>query len=357
MVVDLTGKKTALSSGWVSVEGVAWAPGGNEVWFAADTDNWAHTLRAVTLSGKQRVLFHSPSSVALFDVTPDGQVLMDSRSVRIEMIGFRDDETKERNLAWLDGSIPFDLSSNGETLLFEEGTGSANYYVCVRRTDGSPVIRLGDGVPYSLSSDGKWVLAQIPMTPPQLEVIPTGAGEIQRLPQIGLIYEQGAQWFPDAKHILFAASEPGHGTRLWVQDVFPPGRPRPFTGEGMSLFGKPLSPDEKMVVATGQHGKVALYPVNGGTPRSLQGIEADDQFIRWSDDKHVFVFTAGRLPALIYKVDVESGLRQKWREISPSDSSGVSYGMLSVVLTPDGKSGVYAFQRILSKLQLLEGLR
>lgn len=340
------------------MEGVAWAPGGNEVWFAAAKDNWAHTLWAVTLSGKQRALFHSPSHIGLFDVSPDGQVLMDSRSVRMEMIGLGDGETKERNLSWQDGSVPQDLSSEGKTLLFDSMTGSANYYVYLRKTDGSPVIRLGDGDPYSLSSDGKWALALLPTTSPQLELIPTGAGEVQRLPQIGLNYEQGAQWFPDAKQIVFAASEPGHGNRLWVQGVFPPGQPRPFTPEGVSLSGKPLSPDAKMVVATGQDGKMALYAVDGELPRTPQGIETDDQFIRWSEDnKHIFVFTAGRLPALIYKVDIESGLRQNWRKITPSDPTGVIYGMNSVVLTPDGKYGVYGFERVLSNLQLVEGLR
>src|SRR5262249_41487050 len=172
--------------------------------------------------------FRSPTHIALFDVGRDGRVLLDSRSVREEMIGFRDGETKERNLSWLDGSIPCDLSSDGTTLLFKEVAGALNYYVCIRKTAGSPVIRLGDGAPHSLSADGRWVLSEILAIPPQFELIPTGAGEIQRLPQIGLNYQEGAQWFPDTRRIMFAASELGHGPRSGGPEGFPPGHPRSF---------------------------------------------------------------------------------------------------------------------------------
>jgi hypothetical protein len=282
VVVDRSSTKTTLSSGWSSVAGVSWASSGNEVWFAAATNGWADTLRAVSLSGKRRDLFHSPSQIALLDVGAGNRALIDSRSRRMEMIGFGEREAKQRSLSWLDGSSPVDLSEDGLTLLFEEVGGSLNYYVCLRKTDGSPGTHLGDGSPYSLSADGRWVLAGLLTEPPQLELIPTGAGEIQRLPQIGLSYQAGAQWLPDTKRILFAASETGHGNRLWVQDVFPPGKPRPFTGEGVSLGGNSISPDGKMVAAFNQKHDLFLYRLDQATPRSVRGIAANDQFVRWS---------------------------------------------------------------------------
>src|SRR5262249_54113616 len=160
--------------------------------------------------------------------------------------------------------------------------------------------------------------------------------------QIGLNYQEGAQWFPDTRRIMFAASELGHGPRLWVQDVFPPGKPRSFTAEGMSLHGNSISPDGKMVVASGQDRGLSLYRIDGERPRPLRGIEENDQFVRWSKDgNHIFVLAAGRPRASIYKIDIKTGRREHMRELMPSDPSGLRSGTYKVVMTPDGKVGVY----------------
>src|SRR4051812_15752300 len=45
-VVDLQGKKRVLSEGWFSLTGLAWSPGGDEVWFTGSkTDNFAYSLQ------------------------------------------------------------------------------------------------------------------------------------------------------------------------------------------------------------------------------------------------------------------------------------------------------------------------
>ena len=59
VVLDRSGVKSTLSSGWGDKIALAWSPSGDEVWFTAnrhrnDTSLW--TLRAVSLSGKERVL-------------------------------------------------------------------------------------------------------------------------------------------------------------------------------------------------------------------------------------------------------------------------------------------------------------
>ena len=53
----------------------------------------------------------------------------------------------EGNLAWLDLSYTVGLTPDGKTLLFTELSGSmgVNYATCLRQTDGSPVVRLGEG--------------------------------------------------------------------------------------------------------------------------------------------------------------------------------------------------------------------
>jgi serine/threonine protein kinase len=55
-MVDLSGQKTVLSSGWKNLKGLAWSPKGDEVWFSADRLTRSQVVYAVTLSGKVRLM-------------------------------------------------------------------------------------------------------------------------------------------------------------------------------------------------------------------------------------------------------------------------------------------------------------
>src|SRR5438445_494758 len=83
-------------------------------------------------------------------------------------IGLAPGETKERDLSWLDVTYTRGMSDDGRTVLLGEGGfgGGANGSIYLRKTDGSPAIRLGDGYPISLSPDGKWALTRLRNTTP-----------------------------------------------------------------------------------------------------------------------------------------------------------------------------------------------
>ena len=355
-VVDLSGAKTVLASGFGQVDGVAWAPGG-EVWYCASAAFSADTLFAVTLAGTSRVLLRSPVGCFLRDVTADGRVLLDNYTSRNEMVWREEgDPVVERSLTWLSDSFPADLSADERTLLFTEPALGANYQVALRKTDGSEVVRLGEGEAEALSPDGKWVLTTVLTTPPQLALIPTGAGEVVRILQTGLDYKRFSQWFPGKQEILFAASEAGRGTRLWVQRVFPPDTPRAITGEGVSIRGKSISPDARTVAAIGPDGKLALYPAHGGQAQPVAGAEVGEQLIRWSPDgRRLLVYTSS-MPARISSIELEGGRRQVLRVFRPTDATGATF-MYAILLTGDTKAGVYSFQRTESNLKMMEGLR
>ena len=51
-LVDLSGAKTTLSDGWGSIDGVAWAPGGHEIWFSANKGGTYYSLWAVSPPGR-----------------------------------------------------------------------------------------------------------------------------------------------------------------------------------------------------------------------------------------------------------------------------------------------------------------
>ena len=52
-LVDLSGTRTTLSSGWVSAQGLAWSPSGEEIWFTATKAGVGRALHAVDLSGRE----------------------------------------------------------------------------------------------------------------------------------------------------------------------------------------------------------------------------------------------------------------------------------------------------------------
>jgi len=100
-------------------------------------------------------------------------------------------ENSERNLSWFDWSIALDLSPDGRTVIFSE-SGEATggkYGIFMRKTDGSPAVRLGDGaVNALLSPDGKWVATSDLESPAQIQLLPTGAGQPRRLTSDGMAH-------------------------------------------------------------------------------------------------------------------------------------------------------------------------
>ena len=355
-MIDLKGTRSVLAAGWEALDGVVWRRN-NEIWFCGSGSGTSSTLWSVSLSGARRPLLRSPHSCFLRDITSDGRVLLDSYTSRNEMVWREEGAAKDYSLTWLTDSFPADLTPDGQTLVFTEPSLSSNYYVCLRKTDGSPVVRLGEGEAESLSPDGKWVLTTLLTSPPQLVLMPTGAGDVVRLPQAGLDYKRFSQWFPDSQQVLFAASGAGQATRLWVQRVFPLDQPRAITEDGVLLRGKSIAPDGRTVAATGPDGKLGLYSADGGTTRAVPGAEAGEQLIRWTaDGRKIYVYTSDRMPVIISTIDLASGRREKVREFVPADAAGATF-MYAVLLTADGKSGVYSFQRTESNLRLMDGMQ
>ncbi len=217
-VVDVGGKKKTLSSGWSSADGVAWSQDGNEVWFTAAEVGTSRALYAVTVEGTQRLVARVTGGLTLWDIFHDGSLLISHETSRSSIVGLPPGADRERDLSWLDWSHPADLSLDGKIVLFdEEGDGGGpDYSVCLRKTDGSPAVLLGEGEAMSLSPDSKWALASnTHRLPEQLILLPTGVGEPKTLTH-DAINHNWAWWFPDGKQILFDGNEPGHARRTYI---------------------------------------------------------------------------------------------------------------------------------------------
>ena len=303
-VVDLAGKKTTLSTGWDSIQGIAWSPGNDEIWFTATRTGGDRSLYAVNISGTVRLLARVPGELTLLDVDRDGNVLLTRGNDRAGMIGLTPGDAKERDLSWLDWSVPGDLSADGRIALFTETGegGGPKYAVYMRKTDGSPAIRLSEGFGTGLSPDGKWALARTNVTSPPLFQLPTGVGEARLLTHDSMNH-LWARWLPDGKQILFSGNDAGHGVRLYVENP-EEAKPRPITGEGVSPFFE-ISPKGDFVAGVGPDHKMYLYPVAGGEPVPVSGNTGDEAPTGWSaDGRSLYVFRFGEIPAKVFELEL-----------------------------------------------------
>ena len=118
-----------------------------------------------------------------------------------------------------------------------------------------------------------------------------------------------------------------------------------------------ISPDGRWVAAIAPDRDVRLYAVDGRESRAIVGAEAGDMPICWSTDGHwLFLEQRRQLSCRIFRLDLETGHRELWRELHPDDPTGLGFGAMAVI-TPDGESYAYTFGRILSELYMVEGLR
>ncbi len=355
-VVDLAGKKTTLCTGWDSIQGIAWSPAGDEIWFTATRTGGDRSLYAVNLSGTVRLLERVPGELTLLDVDHEGNVLLTRGNDRAGMIGLAPGESKERDLSWLDWSTPGDLSTDGRTALFSEGGegGGPKYAVYLRKTDGSPAIRLSDGIGTALSPDGKWALARPNSTPAPLVLLPTGVGEAKPLTHDS-INHLWARWLPDGKNVVFLGNESGHGFRLYLESP-EEGKPRAISPEGVNP-PVVMSPKGDVIASVGPDHKIYLYPIAGGEPVPVPGTEPDETPTSFSaDGRSLYLFRFGAIPARVFELDLSTGKRKLWKELVPADSAGIDT-IRGITVTPDARAYIYGYIRTLSDLYLVEGLK
>ncbi|MGE5277976.1 MAG: hypothetical protein ACM3SU_13345, partial [Acidobacteriota bacterium] len=357
-VSDLSGKKRVLTSLFGALPRLAWGPGGEEIWFCAPLPRGSGAgLYGVTLSGKQRLLHSSSTTLVMQDVSRDGRVLINSASWRVGISGVSPGDRTERDLSWLDSSRAEDLSADGKTLLFsEEGAGGGpNGSVYIRKTDGSPAVRLGEGYAAALSRDGKWAITIAP-DGSHLALLPTGPGEAKVVRYPGIEGIRAARCFPDDRHVLLVATEKKHGARLYAGDW--EGKSlRAISPEGLNDLNVSVSPDGGFAAAVGPDGVPRLYPTTGGEPKSAPGLEAGDLPLRFSSDgRGLFVARLFAGYAVVDRVDLGSGRREPWKELKANDPAGLSPSA-AIQITPDGQSYAYTYRRLLTDLVLIDGLK
>jgi hypothetical protein len=357
-VVDRQGRKL-VSTEWISIGGLAWAPDGKEVWFTASKTGFVSSLYALTLDGQERLIAEMDETIFLHDISHDGRVLVARGRGTSEARGRIAPEHGERAYSWLDGTTHLRFSRDGRLFIFSEmleGGGPAGR-AYVRRADSSPALWLGEGTALDISPDGKWVLCLSYGLRRQLRLMPTGGGAARPLRRgaIGDISE--AVFLPDGKRIVLQGISEGLIGRLFIQTL-PDGDPEPINAVGVELTGA-ASPDNRFVVARAMGSRrFGLYPVAGGEPRPIPDLGDTAWPLRFTSDGSA-LFVAIRSPFAaglgIVRLDLATGRKIPFREITPPDSKGMR--LKDADITPDGASYLYSYSRLVSDLYIIDGLR
>ena len=82
MVLGKTGAPRPVSRGWLTLQGLAWAKGGKELWFTGTRQGGVRALWSVTLDARERELYHWTEGLTLQDVAADGRALLSAGSPR-----------------------------------------------------------------------------------------------------------------------------------------------------------------------------------------------------------------------------------------------------------------------------------
>jgi len=361
-IVGPSEPRRSLASGFAAVYGPKWSSSGDEVWFWGSRKGAPQQIHAVTMGGRVRLVLEQAGPFRLLDLSPRGQALLARRTYWTEIRArARGTGGEEVELPAADLSFLADLSNDGSQVLgTDEGVGAGpNFSFYVQKTDGSAPVWLGEGDGQALSPDGRFVLALLVETRPQrLVVAPTGAGETRTLEPGPIVRYSRAVWDPSGRRVVIAGADARDEEHLYVQDVAD-GAPTPATGEGVTLpkLGRPVSPDGRRVVALGADGVPALYPLQGGEPSPVPGLDEYDLPLCWTPDgRELLVARYEDSPPRIEHVDVATGRVRPWQGPHRSLPSGL-WGQSRILVTPDGESFAYGSMREMSDLYLSSPLR
>jgi tRNA A-37 threonylcarbamoyl transferase component Bud32/Tol biopolymer transport system component len=354
-VIDRQGNKKTLTGEFLAAQGLAWSPKGDEIWFTAAKIGDRLELWAVTLSGKERLVYSQAVPVFLHDISRDGRALLANDEWRAKLMFRGSGESGERELSWLDWSFLNNLSPDAKLLtFFESGEGAgATPLSYLRETSGTPALLLGSGGYPHLSPDGRAVVAVD--SPHVIHVYPAGPGQTRDVTLPGITVSRAGP-LADGKTLWFEGSEPGHGSRIYLTTV-DGAPPSPLTPEGVRV-SPPGGVLNGKYVAVLSGGKLRLYPLPSGEPETVEGWREGERIAGWSaDERSLYVYSRNEVPAQMYRLNRTTGARESVLQIAPADRAGLQSGVNNIQITPDGKSYAYSFVQRLAELHWVEGLK
>jgi DNA-binding winged helix-turn-helix (wHTH) protein/WD40 repeat protein len=359
-ILDRQGRRVAATPEWASLDGLAWAPDGREVWFTASEVGADNSVRALSLGGRVRPVLSGMGRLVVHDVAADGRLLLERATLRAEVLFRRAGEAEDRDLSWLDFSAVEGISSDGETvLLYESGQGGGPGYTSfLRRTDGAPPLRVGPGRALGLSPDGRWVLSVSVGKPDHLDLTPTGPGENRSIRLAGLVAHEEAGFVGDGSRI-FVTGRDGEGRRAtWLTDLDGAAPRRVPLPEGRILVHNTFSPDgSRFVASCPQADAPCLYDTVAGNPVPVPGVQKGWWVVGFDGRGRLyFRDRTRRMPETLFRLDPATGRSVALGPLAPRDRAG-ALAILGVHVAANGDAWTYSVMRRLSDLHVVTGLK
>ena len=296
-------------------------------------------ITAVTTDGRLRHVYSAPGLPYLEDIAQNGDTLITMARPRMRLeTGTRSGGLADaRDLSWLDWTLLRDMTPDGSTVLFDEtGAGAGEPAgIFLRPTDGSPAVRLSDGVCAAISSDGRWVLGSGVAGSKEALIVPVGAGQARHI-AVGNLSISYGDWFPDGKEVVLNALDPAEGRGLYRLnlDTCEIQRIHPHGVGGSTVI---VAPDGSGAIARTENLLHAFFPMDGSEPTIYPELDQVWKPCGWAEDsRHFFAHRSGAIPSTVLKIDARTGAQEVWMEVTPLIRSGVD-GINSLRLSRDGE--------------------
>src|SRR5262249_46799187 len=157
---------------------------------------------------------------------------------------------------------------------------------CIRKTDGSPVIQLGEGAARLLSPDGLWALCRVPVPHSGLTLYPSGPGPKREIESGGRDLAPGRQvrWTPDGRRILqFGRAEDG-ATAAWILDLESDSWSWvPHSWPALPL-GLAISPDGSRLIASYPDSTTEVVLLPDGSSRPGPVLQPLERVVTFDDE-------------------------------------------------------------------------
>jgi serine/threonine protein kinase len=355
VVADLAGTRTVLGPEFSSLEGIAWLPDGKGMLFGGSEHGEPRHVYRAALGGTLRPALSLPGAAVVHTISPSGEMLLSLDDQPWRLFVRPPGADTELNLSWLNASISPRLSPDGRLFAFSDQSqqAGANYATMVRKSDGSPVVRVGDGTPRAVSPDHRWVLSRVPTAGGDFVLYPTGAGSAVHLrwPRLQRL-DSDPEFFPDGRSLLVCGNETGQAPRCYRSGL-EGGDLTPLTPD--SVQGRFPSPDGSSILVQ-RDGRVLVQPLTGGDARGVPGLNSVERILRWSPDGRSLWVSDLLSPLRVEQVDVATGRRKPLITITPPERAAISH-IVNLSLADDPRVYAYSGVSWTSQLYLVEGVR
>ncbi|MFA6954660.1 MAG: protein kinase [Thermoanaerobaculia bacterium] len=348
LVLDLNGRVVRKSRTYQTLEGMAWSRDGRQVLVTVD----GGILVGIGIDGRDREIDSAPGRTVLHDIAADGSLLFEQFGGRVSHAVARGQDELLEEFSWLDQTGAVDLTSSGDTILFQDRTPEATVPGSyLRKLGESAPTYIGNFFPCAITPDGSVVLAA--SAGDELFALPTGTGAPKSLGIWQIL--RGVATAPDGKVAFAVGTRPGSPEGLYRVPL--DGRePSLVTTRRLTVVSR-VSPDgRRLAVVDGlQPAVLDLEKPDSVVP--VPGANQWDLVVGWSSDsKSLFVSAPGYEPA-IYRVDLATGKRELVRRVVPQDRSDVMNTWIAAA-TPDARTILCRiFRATNSDLWIAEGIR